>query len=299
MGAKNITSTYDQSSKATAEGKVISIYGYTDYRSYLRDFYEFRKNSQRGYSYRNFSKVAGFTSPNILKLVIDGERNISNESTSKFIKALGLKGQMAEYFMTLVRMNQSKSDGDKEYFFGILQKLTPQAKRRDLKAENLKYVSHWLFPVLRELVSLPDFKNDPYWISRRLRGKATIGDIGQALQFLQKEGFVEKTEDGLLKPKDNMIFSDDEVKSLAIRSYHRQMLEQAKESLESVSIEEREFGALTCILPEESLEELKYKLKNFRRDLHTWAMQVTEEKGGEIVVQINSHMYPHTRKVAS
>jgi uncharacterized protein (TIGR02147 family) len=276
--------------------RVLSIYGYTDYRTYLREFYEFRKDGQHGYSYRTFSKAAGFASPNILKLVIDGERNISPEATQKFIKALGLKGQMADYFATLVRMNQAKSDADKEHHLSILTRLTPQAKRRDLNTESLKYVSNWLYPVIREMCNLPDFRDDPYWISRRITGKASVAEIGQALQFLLKEGFIEK-QDGKFLAKDNMVLSSDEVRSLAVRNYHRQMLEQAKEALENLPMEEREFGALTFVLPEDALAELKYKMKNFRRELHTWAMQVAEERGGELVVQVNAQMYPHSRKV--
>ena len=160
--------------KPQAGSKYLSVYGYTDYRAYLKDFYEFRKDSQRGYSYRAFSKAAGFSSPNILKLVMEGSRNISPEATLKFIKGLGLTGQMAEYFSTLVRMNQSKSDADKEYYFKILKKLTPQSKRRDLDQDNLTYMSHWLFPVIREMVALDDFRDDPYWLSRRIQGKATV-----------------------------------------------------------------------------------------------------------------------------
>jgi uncharacterized protein (TIGR02147 family) len=292
MGVKNLDLT-----KPQAGDKVLSVYGYTDYRAYLRDFYEFRKDGQHGYSFRAFSKSAGFTSPNILKLVIEGERNISPEATQKFIKALGLKGQMAEYFDALVRMNQAKADADKEHYFNLLQKLTPQGKRRDLNVEGLKYMSHWLYPVIREMVSLEDFRDDPYWIARRINGKATIPEITQALQFLLKEGFIEKV-DGRFVPKDNMVLSSDEVKSLAIRNYHRLMLDQAKDSLENLPLEEREFGALTFVLPEAALAELKYKMKLFRRELHTWAMQVAEEHSGEIVVQVNAQMYPHTRKVS-
>lgn len=102
--------------KLTTEGRILSVFGYTDYRTYLRDFYDFRKDGQHGYSYRTFSKSAGFASPNILKLVVDGERNISPEAVQKFVKALGLKGQMADYFATLVRLNQAKTDVDKEHY---------------------------------------------------------------------------------------------------------------------------------------------------------------------------------------
>ena len=282
---------------ATTESKLLSIYGYTDYRAYLRDFYDFRKDGQHGYSYRAFSKSAGFTSPNILKLVIDGERNISADAIQKFIKALGLKGAMAEYFTALVKMNQAKADTEKEEQFTVLQRLTPQAKRRDLNAEGLKYVSNWLHPVIREMVALEDFRDDPYWIARRIHGKASVTEIGQALQFLMKEGFIEKTA-GKFVSKDNMVLSNDEVRSLAVRNYHRQMLDQAKEALENLPLEEREFGALTFVLPEKALEELKYKMKLFRRELHTWAMQLTQDAGGDIVVQVNAQMYPHTKKVA-
>jgi uncharacterized protein (TIGR02147 family) len=292
MGAEKIQENQ------TSQDKVLSVYGYTNFRQYLKDYYEFRKDSQRGYSFRAFSKAAGFTSPNILKLVIDGERNISPEATQKFNKALNLKGQMADYFATLVKMNQAKSDTDKEYYFSILQKLTPQAKKRDLNTESHKYLSHWLYPVIREMTALKEFRDDPYWISRRIYGKASINEITQAVQFLHQEGFLEKV-DGKTVMKDNMVLSSDEVRSLSIRNYHRQMLDQAKESLESIPVEEREFGAVTFTIPESAINELKYKLKQFRRDLHTWAMQVSEDKGGELIIQYNAQMYPHTKKVVS
>lgn len=278
--------------------KILSVFGYTDYRKYLKDFYEFRKDGEKGYSYRTFSKAAGFNSPNILKLVIEGSRNIGSDAAMKFVKALGLKGQMAEYFVTLVRLNQTKLDADKEYYFKILQKLTPHSKRRELQAEGLKYLSHWLHPVIREMVSLPDFRDDPYWISRRITGKANLTEITQALQFLVKEGFIEKTETSEYTTKDNMVLTQDEIKSLAIRAYHRSMLEQAKEKLESLPLEEREFGALTFVLPESAISELKFKLKNFRREIHTWAMQVATQQESDVIVQVNYQMYPHTKKVA-
>jgi len=276
----------------------LSVYGYTEYRVYLKDFYEFKKDSHRGYSYRGFSKAAGFSSPNILKLVIDGQRNISPAATEKFIKALGFSNQMSDYFRTLVKFNQSKTDEDKDYFLSILKKLTPMAKRRELCSDSLKYVSHWLYAVISEMVSLDEFRDDPYWISRRIHGKATVTEISSALKFLISAGFISKDADGKYQPEDNMVLSSDEVKSLAVRKYHRQMLHQAEDALDNIPMEEREFGALTVVLPENASEELKYKIKQFRQELHTWAMQVSEDDGGEFVAQINMQMYPHTKKVS-
>ncbi|MCB9620237.1 MAG: TIGR02147 family protein, partial [Sandaracinus sp.] len=47
----------------------LDVYGYLDYRAYLRDFYETKKAAGRGFSFRSFSKRAGLKSPNYLKLV--------------------------------------------------------------------------------------------------------------------------------------------------------------------------------------------------------------------------------------
>ena len=109
MGVKQIDPAQPVLPASTAVERSLSVYGYTDFRTYLRDYYEFRKDGQHDYSFRAFSKTAGFSSPNILKLMIDGERNISPEATQKFCKGLNLTGQMAEYFATLVRMNQAKN----------------------------------------------------------------------------------------------------------------------------------------------------------------------------------------------
>ncbi len=45
------------------------------------------------FSYRVFSRLAGFKSSNIFKLVMDGDRNLTEESLKKFILGLSLTGQ--------------------------------------------------------------------------------------------------------------------------------------------------------------------------------------------------------------
>lgn len=277
----------------------LSIFGYTDFRTYLRAFYAFKKESTRGYSYRAFSKAAGFTSPNVLKLVMDGERNIGTDALAKFVKALGLNGEAADYFKTLVALNQSPKDTEKQQLFEKLRSLTPHANRRDLAAEELKYLSHWLFPVIREMVTLPDFSEDPHWISRRLNGKSSPNEVSAALLFLITSGFLSRDDAGRLTATDSLVISSDEVGSLAIRNYHRQMMDQARETLESLPMNLREFGALTILVPELAMEELKQKMKTFRRELHNWALEATTQALPDTIVQVNFQMYPHTKRMVS
>ena len=174
--------------------------------------------------------------------------------------------------------------------------LIPASKRRDLNTNEHDYLSHWLCPVIREMVTLPNFKDDPYWISRRINGQVKVSEIQNVLNFLKDEGFVKKTDDGY-EAVDNMVFSSDEVISLAIRNYHREMLGQAKHSLESLAIDEREFGAIIFSLPDSAMGELKRRIKKFRDEVHEWACNSIVEKPGDRVMQLNIQMYPHTKKV--
>jgi uncharacterized protein (TIGR02147 family) len=269
------------------------VFGYTNYRKYLGDFYNARKNSARGYSYRQFGIKAGFSSPNALKNVIEGERNLTPQSVEQFLVALGLDGDEANYFRYLVLMNQAEHDVDKEKFFAKLQEYIPNSRRYELEGDAMEYIQHWLFPVIREMIGADDFRDDPYWIKRRLRSNADLKDIASALTFLKRNGFIFKDENGKFAVKDDVILSSDEVRSMAIRGYYRRVIEQSIAMMEEVPVKEREYGALIFNLPEEDVPELKEKLKTFLNDLHKWTLKKSQKDG--VVIQYLFQMYPQTR----
>ena len=229
---------------------------------------------------------------------MDGGRNLSPESVEKVILALDVTTKEADYFRTLVKFNQETKNELKAIYIDELKKLTPYEKRRMLDSESVEYLSHWIYPVLREMAVLGGFKDDAYWVSRRLTGRASVKEIRSALSFLQQHGFIVK-EDGKYTCPDRVVLSSDEMKSFAVRQYHRVILDQAQEALDDLEVSDREFGALIFALPEESIAELKGKLKEFRKEIHEWAMNQseTQEDKDEQVVQFNFQMFPQSRKV--
>lgn len=277
--------------------EIPSIFGYTNFRKYLADYYEARKGSARGYSYRQFCAKAGFSSPNALKNVIDGARNLSSQSVEQFLVALGIDEAQAEYFRVLVQMNQAEHDIDRERHFQRLKDLIPSSRRYELQADNVEYIQHWIYPVIRELIETKGFRDDPYWIKRRLTSDVDLKEIAQALDFLKRNGFISKGDDGKFVVKDDVILSSDEIRSMAIRGYYRRVIEQSISMLEKIPVPEREYGALIFNLPEGEVPELKGKLKGFLNDLHKWALSKSTEDG--IVIQFLLQMYPQSRNVSS
>jgi len=55
--------------------KKIDLNTYKDYRLFLEDYYKARQSENNGkFSYRQFSKEAGFGSPNYLPMIISGKK---------------------------------------------------------------------------------------------------------------------------------------------------------------------------------------------------------------------------------
>src|SRR5947209_2672039 len=78
------------------------LFEYLDYRQYLKDFCQDQKQQSASYSYRVFANRAKLVSPNYLKLVMDGERPLTEKNLQKFIRGLGLDTKEADYFRALV-----------------------------------------------------------------------------------------------------------------------------------------------------------------------------------------------------
>src|ERR1700691_1182133 len=83
---------------------------------FLKDFYSHAKFKNKKFSYRYFSRMAGFKSPNFLKQVMDSQSNLSMESINKFAKVLKLNGEETSFFRNLVLLNQSTNVEEKQIY---------------------------------------------------------------------------------------------------------------------------------------------------------------------------------------
>ena len=80
---------------------------YQNFRIYVRDFYTERKLAS-GFTWRDFAKLAGYSSPVFLKLVCDGKANLSEVGIERVANAMGLVGADLQYFRALVNFNQER-----------------------------------------------------------------------------------------------------------------------------------------------------------------------------------------------
>jgi uncharacterized protein (TIGR02147 family) len=241
-----------------------------NYRTYLAEWFAARKKLQPGYSGAIFAKRARLQSHTLLGMVIRGERNLSPDSIRGFIRALGLKRREALYFEKLVLFNQAKDSEDRAYYFEQLCSLS-QGTSRNLITQiqnHAAYLSHWYIAAIREMVALEDFRADAEWISKKLKKKISKKEAQEAWDLLLKIGMV-KEEDGKYVIVQPDIDLDPGTIDFAIRNYHKEYLDRAKDAIDGEPIDERELSSLTLSVSDEDLVLLRERIKEFRKKLNT------------------------------
>ena len=83
------------------------IIEYSDFRQYMRDYYEERKR-RSAFSWREFSKITGFSSCSYMKVVCDGKSKLSKIGVERVGAAMGLAGFEMEYFRAMVQYGQAE-----------------------------------------------------------------------------------------------------------------------------------------------------------------------------------------------
>ena len=244
---------------------------YDDYRVFLTELIAYLRETTRSFSFRKFSRKAGYQSPNFLKLVIEGQRNISEESIGRFAKAFDLNASEERDFGHLVRFNQSKTDAERNKNYRMLKRNRP-GPGAELHAAQYDVYSKWYALPIRELSTIPGFQEDPDWIADQFIDQITPYEATRAIELLQKVGLLVRNTSGKLKAATAKLRTGKEV-PLAVRNFHRAMLEHAKNSLDGLSTDKRHVSSLTQALTRKQYEEVCERIDTFREEL----LQIMED----------------------
>jgi uncharacterized protein (TIGR02147 family) len=267
----------------------VSVFDYLDYREFLRGAYRDLKQRQRGFSYRWFARRAGMSSPNFLKLVIDGQRNLTPQSAEKFAHALGLSSNETAFFRELVGFNQAATAAEKNRYFERIGSYRRHRAVRALERQAFEYLSRWYYPAVRELVSCQGFREDSEWIAANLIPPITPAEARRALDVLLHLGLLERGEDGALQQGEPLLSTGPEVRSLAVGNFHRQMMERASRAIDEVSPEHRDISGVTVSLSARGFQMLKEKIIALRAEFLELSAQ---EKHATRVIQFNFQVFP-------
>lgn len=266
------------------------IVDYTDFRKYMHDFYEDRK-LRSAFSWREFSKNAGFSSPSYMKVVCDGKSKLSRIGVERTGAAMGLTGFEMDYFRAMVKFGQAETEEKKKAAYEEMLSIAKTYKVRTLEGDLFQYYDSWRNPVLRELAPIMPGAT-PGEMAKMCYPEISALEVRESLDFLTKAGLL-KREEGNFVQSETSVKGTTDATRLALRGMHREMSKLATPALE-LPKEERNFSGVTMGLSRESYRMIESVLEECRRKIVAIA---AEEKNIEQVYRLNLQLFPLTRNV--
>jgi len=205
------------------------------------------------------------------------------------VKALKLEPDEASFFTDLVALDQAETVTARNRAFERVAANRRFRQARRLEGPLFKYLSRWYYPAVRELAGRADFIDDPRWIAGQLLPKITVAQARSALRTLTELGLLVEDASGRLVRGEPSLTTGHEVRSILVPAYHRQMIERAASSIETVPRDERDVSALTVCIRASSVADLKERVHRFREEM----LDVCDrEEDPERVYQLCIQLFP-------
>lgn len=243
--------------------EITMLFEHANYRSYLKSVLLEKNSKNPKFSQRAFAKYLAI-SPGQFNLVLQGKKHISEETALRIATCLRLEEKEADYLCNLVRLESAKSPESKQFIARKLEELHPKQSFHTLSLDTFKVISDWYHYAIMEMITLDGFKADPAWIAKRLKISKT--EVELALERLERLELIKKEKNGWAKTNE-FVAARSDLFNEALRKFHEQSLEKAKDSLKTLKSEEMEFGAITMSIDPQKIPEAKKRMKQFRLDM--------------------------------
>lgn len=251
---------------------------------WIQDEFFKRKETDFSYSSRSFAKVLGVSSGRLSEL-FSGKRNLTMKMGERFAEALAMDPDTELLFKNAIIENKKNRTKSSRLYNNLKKDEDKNFKR--LNQDIFSLISKQQYFAILNLMKTKDFKNCPIWIGSRL--EIPPATVEKSLELMKRVGIL-KEENGELIRVHKKYRTKDNIESRAIKSAHREKLQHALVSLETIPVELRDITSITCPINKDKMPEIKKLIKDFRRGL----AQFMEEGEANEVYNLNIQLVPLT-----
>lgn len=270
---------------------MISIYDYSDYRMFLKDYFDEMKQELPFFSLRYFSLKAGVNSSSFYSHIIGGRRNLTKNTLVKTAKALELSIPEVNYFENLCFFNQAKTAEAKNHFFTQLTRIRSSSHSK-MENKQYEYFSTWYHCVIRELICYLDCGKDYEKIASYLNPKVPVSNVQKSVELLMNLGFL-SVKDGVFSQTEPNVISDNdaEFKKHRIKEFQFEMLRLAKESISEEPSYRQISSSSTYTINAQNFQEFVALIREMKKQMTLISESV---KSPEDVYSLTINLFPLT-----
>ncbi len=270
--------------------QVISVFDFVDFRMFLKEYQARRQATDKSFTRSFFCRELGL--PNTRSFfndIVKGTRPLSKTYVERFVVALNMSGNEAQYFRVLVEFNQSDIPHERELLFDQLISLNSTPTRL-VSPDEYEFYRHWHHTTVFSLLDVLDFRDDYAGLAKRIFPPVSAAEARASVTLLKKLGLIHKRDDGVWKPTTKTLDTGPYVKNELVQQYQLQCLELSKRAMLRETRAPRNFSTVTLSVSREAVALIERKLRKFKAEARAIAHRETAP--ADRVYQLNIQYFP-------
>jgi uncharacterized protein (TIGR02147 family) len=273
---------------------MISVYDFTDYRDYLRRWYEERKAANPAVSHRFIAERVGFRSAGHFSQVLSGKANISSRFIESFTTLLKLRKREAEYFHYLVLFGQAKTHEERQKHFEAMAGFRESTVRK-VEAGQYEYYRRWWTTAVREALSLQPCHGDWAALGKLIQPEVPAEEVRHSVELLVRLGLARQDESGRYIAADQLLGIRTQTRTLQVETYVLNSLKLAAESIDRFGYGEKNHSWVAMTLSDEGFHQVVEELRAARQRILKIVEQ--DKHAPNRLWHMNMHLFPMSRVV--
>ncbi|MGZ3769934.1 MAG: DUF4423 domain-containing protein [Bdellovibrio sp.] len=262
--------------KSKPEIKQPNVFEYEDVGSFLKDWLNFQKLHKKN-SLRRLTKESD-VSVGSLSMALNGKRRLTTKALQKLLDNLKLNQQERRFLELLHTVEDSESPVVRVDALCEMARLSSYKKTNQKEHNTVTYLTKWFHVAIREMVLLPDFKEDPVWIQKRLRGRIGLNEVNEALEFLVNGGYINRDANGKMTLPEIDLQCKEGIYRISLAEFHRQVLEMAHKSIHDVDRDQRYILGRTVSISSSEFKQAKEIFDEALRKIEALGQQKASSK---------------------
>lgn len=271
----------------------VDIFRFDDYHAFLKAWFKARRGRP---SMRTFAKRVPCAVATVSG-VVNGSKKLSARFQGPFKANLKLSDEESDFFDLLVEAERNPSDHIQRLIEEKMHAVLAFRTSHHVVESTYRAFGGWLAAAVAELASLPDFRDDTAWVQARLRWPAADEEVSATLASLFELGRLKRVGDDVVAadvPWVTQHEATSEQLGLALRTYHQEMLDLARDAISQVSQHERHVTGLTVPVRASLLPELKQRIAEFQEEVIELCRRDAREAAPDAVYQLGVQLFPLT-----
>lgn len=270
-----------------------NIYRYDDFRVFLKDSFQHRKDADPEYSYRKFAREAGISNPGYLLDVIIGKRTLSRNAAEKMANAFGLAEAEGEFFHLLVDFGQSKKEGERQAVYQDILYRRNRSRFARVSPHLVKYYQDFHYPLVRCALEAFDFRGDYDSLGAVFDPPIAPAALKRYVRDLCEWKLVVQGADGRYTVTESFVEPPVTMAAM-VRRLNREWILQAADAPFKFRPEDRHVSTLMLMVSETARKTLREKIERFRQEVLDLVEKDAEPASG--IMQLSIQYFPKTKR---